>query len=127
MLHGSSSARARTRNLREPGRIHLDPFGNLHICQGLVIGNLFTRSLREICETYDPDAHPIVGPLLAGGPAELVRRYHLRMKTPTRMPATCATSRAGRWGRFPELLGPDGMYGVILTWRILFRGIYTLY
>ncbi len=26
----------------------------------------------EIMSDYDPDRHPIVGPLLAGGPAELV-------------------------------------------------------
>jgi hypothetical protein len=28
-------------DLREPGRIHLDPLGNIHICQGIVIGNVF--------------------------------------------------------------------------------------
>ena len=27
-------------DLREPGRVHVDAFGNLHICQGSVIGNL---------------------------------------------------------------------------------------
>ena len=37
-------------DLREPGRIHLDPMGNLHICQGVVIGNLFEKPLKQICE-----------------------------------------------------------------------------
>lgn len=100
-------------NLREPGRVHLDPFGNLHICQGLVIGNLFTRSLKEICETYDPDAHPIVGPLLAGGPAELVRRYHLEHADAYADAChLCYESRRALRARFPDLLGPDGMYGI---------------
>ncbi len=100
-------------NLRDPGRVHLDPFGNLHLCQGLVIGNLFTRPLREICETYDPDAHPIVGPLLAGGPAELVRRYHLaHVDTYADACHLCYESRQALRTRFPDQLGPDGMYGI---------------
>jgi len=33
-------------DLREPGRVHLDPLGNLHVRQGLVIGNLFEKSLK---------------------------------------------------------------------------------
>src|SRR5512138_346348 len=64
-------------DLREPGRVHVDPFGNLHVCQGLVIGNLFEKPLKQICEAYDADAHPICGPLLAGGPVALVTEYNL--------------------------------------------------
>jgi hypothetical protein len=64
-------------DLREPERVHVDPFGNLHICQGISIGNLLERPLAEIMGDYDPDSHPIVGPLLVGGPAEIVRRYDL--------------------------------------------------
>ena len=62
-------------SLREPERVHVDPFGNLHVCQGISIGNLFERPLPDIMSEYDPDTHPIVGPLLDGGPAEIVRRY----------------------------------------------------
>ncbi|HEY5762634.1 MAG TPA: radical SAM protein, partial [Rhodocyclaceae bacterium] len=64
-------------DLRTPERVHVDPFGNLHICQGISIGNLFERPLPEIMREYDADAHPIVGPLLSGGPAEIARRYGL--------------------------------------------------
>src|SRR5512142_2586261 len=64
-------------DLREPGRVHVDPLGNLHICQGLVIGNLFEKPLKQICEEYDADAHPICGPLLEGGPAALVTEYNI--------------------------------------------------
>ena len=100
-------------DLREPGRVHLDPFGNLHICQGLVIGNLCVQPLRLICETYDPDAHPIIGPLLVGGPAELVLRYNLpHVDTYADACHLCYESRRALRERFPEQLGPDGMYGI---------------
>ena len=100
-------------NLRDPGRVHVDPFGNVHLCQGIALGNLFRTPLHEICAEYDPDAHPIAGPLLAGGPAELVRRSgreagegyadacHL-----------CYESRRALRARFPDILTPDQMYGV---------------
>ncbi len=64
-------------NLRDLGRIHLDPFGNLHICQGISIGNVFEKPLKQICDEYDADAHPICGLLLNGGPAVLVTEYNL--------------------------------------------------
>ena len=100
-------------DLREPGRVHVDPFGNLHICQGISLGNLFRMPLSEICETVDPDSHPIAGPLLAGGPAELVRRYDLphEERYADACHLCCETRRALR-GRFPEILMPDQMYGV---------------
>ena len=63
--------------LDDPGRVHVDYLGNLHVCQGVSMGSLFERPLVEIVATYDPQAHPIVGPLLAGGPAALVERYDL--------------------------------------------------
>ena len=101
-------------DLREPGRLHVDPFGNLHICQGISLGNLFHRPLREICETYDPDSHPITGPLLEGGPAEFVQRYELPHEE-TYADAChlcCEACRALR-RQFPEILVPDQMYGVV--------------
>jgi hypothetical protein len=99
-------------DLREPGRLHVDPFGHLHICQGISVGNLFQRPLKEICETYDPDSHPITGPLLAGGPAELVRRYGLpHQEGYADACHLCYESRQALRERFPEILVPDQMYG----------------
>jgi hypothetical protein len=101
-------------DLREPGRVHVDPFGNLHICQGIVIGNLFEQPLRQICETYNAEAHPIIGPLLRGGPAELARQSDISHQN--RYADAChlcyETRRALR-ERFPVLLKPDGMYGIM--------------
>lgn len=101
-------------DLREPGRVHLDPFGNLHVCQGLVIGNLFEKPLKQICEEYDADDHPICGSLLEGGPAALVKEYNLA-HDPSYADAChlCYEMRRALRERFPALLAPDQMYGVM--------------
>ncbi len=59
-------------DLREPERVHLDPLGNVHICQGIVAGNIFSTPLGQICDQYQPDTDPVTGPLLDGGRAEVV-------------------------------------------------------
>ncbi len=101
-------------DLREPGRVHVDPLGNLHICQGIVIGNLFRTSLKEICEKYDPDAHPITGPLLRGGPIELVSHYRLPHRTAYADAChLCYEARRALREQFPAELAPDQMYGVM--------------
>jgi len=100
-------------DLRDPGRVHVDPFGYVHLCQGIVLGNLFRTPLREICAEYDPDAHPIAGPLLAGGPAELVRRYGLEVGEDYADAChLCYEARRALRARFPDILTPDQMYGV---------------
>ena len=100
-------------NLVDPGRIHLDPFGNLHMCQGVVIGNVWQRPLAEILETYNPQSHAIIGPLLAGGPAQLAQQYNL-IHEPGYVDAChfCYTARESLREQFPAELAPDQMYGV---------------
>lgn len=99
-------------DLREPGRVHLDPFGNLHSCQGIVIGNLFEKPLKQICEEYDADAHPICGPLLEGGPVALVSKYNVPHKRRYADAChLCYEARTTLRQRFPKQLGPDQMYG----------------
>ena len=100
-------------DLASPNRVHLDPLGNLHLCQGLVMGNLFQQPLKEIVQNYDPTNHPVVGPLLAGGPARLVQDYDLDHQ-PGYVDAChlCYTARQRLRANFPDLLGPDQMYGL---------------
>ncbi len=101
-------------DLCAPGRIHLDPFGNLHICQGIVIGNVFEKPLNKICESYEPEMHPICGPLLEGGPAALVSEYNLPHESIYADAChLCYEMRLALRQRFPELLKPDQMYGKI--------------
>jgi len=99
--------------LREPGRVHVDPFGNLHICHGISLGNVFRTPLAEICETYHADSHPIAGPLLEGGPTQLVQHYGLPHEEKYADAChLCDEARRALRERFPEILIPDQMYGV---------------
>jgi len=101
-------------DLQSPDRVHLDPFGNVHLCQGISLGNVFHRSLRELCASYEPENHPIVGPLLNGGPAELRRRYRLELGAGAADAChLCYLARCALRDRFPEVLIPGQMYGVV--------------
>ena len=103
-------------DLQDPGRIHVDPLGYVHLCQGIAIGNLYRTPLVELCATYAPDAHPIVGPLLDGGPAELARRYGLaRTEGYADACHLCYEARLALRRRFPDSLAPDQMYGLPQT------------
>lgn len=99
-------------DLREPGRVHIDPLGHVHICQGISLGNLHERPLQEIFAQADPDGHPIVGPLLRGGPAELARAHQVGC-APGYADAChlCYETRCALRQRFPEQLAPGQMYG----------------
>lgn len=100
-------------NLRDPGRVHVDPLGILHLCQGISMGNVLESRLADIVDAYHPDSDPIVGPILAGGPAELVRRYDLPHEDAYADAChLCYEARRTLRARFPEILTPDQMYGV---------------
>lgn len=99
-------------DLRHPQRVHVDPFGHLHICQGISIGNLLERPLSQVMAGFRPEEHPIVGPLLDGGPAEIVRRYDLAHEEGYADHChLCYESRRVLRSRFPDVLTPDQMYG----------------
>ena len=100
-------------DLVEPGRLHVDPFGYLHICQGITIGNVWESSLAEICASYTPSTHPICGPILRGGPAELVRSFDLvHQATYADACHLCYSSRQSLRERFPKILAPELVYGL---------------
>ena len=99
-------------NLRDPGRVHVDFLGNLHVCQGIVIGNVFQAPLKDIVAAWNPDAHPILGPLLKGGPAELARRLRPPMREVCVDACNlCYETRKALRADYPGILAPDHMYG----------------
>ncbi len=103
-------------DLREPGRVHLDPLGNLHICQGITIGNIYQNSLRDICEAYQPESHPITGPILTDGPKGLITQYGLPHNEKYADAChLCYEARVALRERFPEILQPDQVYGANLS------------
>ena len=84
------------------------------MCQGVSIGNVFEKPLKQICDEYDADSHPICGLLLNGGPAALVTEYNLPHASHYADAChLCYKARANLRLRFPELLVPDQMYGVM--------------
>ena len=100
-------------DLRSPERIHIDPLGYVHICQGITLGNLFHIPLSEICEQYSPETHPITGPLLKGGPVELARHYELSCSGNYADAChLCFEVRQGLREQFLDILAPDQMYCV---------------
>jgi hypothetical protein len=103
-------------DLRELGRVHLDPLGKIHVCQGISVGNVFETPLKEICEKYDADAHRICGPLLEGGPAALVTEYNLPHASRFAYADSCHLCYAARIRlrpRFPKYLNLNQIYGVM--------------
>jgi MoaA/NifB/PqqE/SkfB family radical SAM enzyme len=101
-------------DLHDPGRVHLDPLGNIHICQGICLGNLHQEPLAEICASYKAESHPICGPLLMGGPTALVKHYELaHLESYADACHLCYTARLALRERLPGILVPDQMYGII--------------
>jgi hypothetical protein len=99
--------------LRQPGRVHVDAFGATHICQGISMGNMWKTPLSELDARYDADAHPICGPLLKGGPAELARRYDVKLEGEYVDECHfCFNVRRQLLDAFPEHLTPRRIYGL---------------
>ena len=103
-------------NLGDPGRIHVDPFGYAQLCQGLTLGSLEDTPLTELWTAYDPNTHPIVAPLLAGGPAELARLARSAGFQPESGYADachlCYSVRNTLRPQYPGLLAPPQVYGL---------------
>lgn len=93
-------------------RVHIDPFGYVHLCQGITMGNLKRKPLHVLFKQFSPQKHPICGPLLKGGPAELLRTYDVQHeKAYVDECHECYSARLKLRKMFPEVLAPDQMYG----------------
>lgn len=99
-------------DLVTPSRVHVDPFGYIHICQGLSIGNFWKEPLSKIMAEYHPDKHPICGPLHRKGPAGLIEELGL---TPDESYVdechACFSIRRDLLDTYPDLLAPRQVYG----------------
>ena len=100
-------------DLRDPGRVHLDAYGNVHLCQGLSMGNMWDVPLSNIVKRYDADSHPICRPLVNGGPALLAKEYSVPHE-PEYVDAChmCYLVRRALIDRFPQYLAPRLVYGL---------------
>lgn len=100
-------------DLLTPSRVHVDCYGNIHICQGISIGNFWEKPLSEIIAEYHPDHHPICGPLHRGGPAELVKTLKIKPREEYVSEChLCFLSRREVIDKYPEYLTPKQIYGI---------------
>jgi hypothetical protein len=106
--------RCRDEDFSRQSRVHVDPFGYVHVCQGITIGNMRQASLSGVLLGFEPEKHPICGPLLRGGPAGLVREYGVEhAEGYVDECHLCYSARLKLRKRFPGNLAPDQMYGII--------------
>jgi hypothetical protein len=100
-------------DLRRPSRVHIDCHGHVLLCQGLSMGNIWETPLRDLLQNYDPDAHPICGPLLRGGPAQLAREHELEHEDRYVDEChLCYSMRLALVERLPQYLAPRLVYGL---------------
>jgi hypothetical protein len=96
----------------DPGRVHVDAYGNVHLCQGILMGNMWRTPLSELVRRYDPRERPVAGLIHRGGPAALAAEHGLSPE-PEYVSAChlCYRIRERLLERFPDELGPAQVYG----------------
>lgn len=100
-------------DLKDPKRIHLDPYGNIHICQGLSMGSMWETPLSILIKNYNAESHPICGPLVKGGPALLAQKYNVKHQDKyVDACHFCYLVRKDLIDRFPLYLAPKQVYGL---------------
>ncbi len=99
-------------DLRNPSRVHVDSQGNVQVCQGVTIGNVWEKPLGQIMADYDPDAHPICGPLIRGGPALLAKEHDFQPdESYVDACHLCYLTRKSLTQLLPAYLAPAQAYG----------------
>jgi len=100
-------------DLASPSRIHLDALGNVQLCQGLNMGNMRDKPLSEMVAHYQPESHPICGPLIQGGPAQLAKTLNINHEEEYIDECHfCYFLRRSIIDDYPEYLGPKQVYGL---------------
>jgi hypothetical protein len=99
-------------NFLKQERVHVDPLGYVHVCQGISIGNAWQKPFSKIIEEYNPYENPILEPLVSGGPVALVEKFGLSHdETYADACHFCCAARLMLRNKYPDILVPDQMYG----------------
>ncbi|MFP4383488.1 MAG: radical SAM/SPASM domain-containing protein [Spirochaetia bacterium] len=98
----------------DPKMLWIDPYGNVLICYGIIIGNVRDRSLNQIMEEYRPENNRVLSALAEEGPKGLYRLAEEKGCAPAGwFPDECALcfrSRRELRAYYPEILGPGECY-----------------
>lgn len=101
-------------NFNQQERVHVDPLGYVHVCQGISIGNILEKKFSQIIEEYDPYENPIIESLIQGGPVALIKKFNLPHDEAYADPChLCYAARCMLRNRYAEILVPNQMYGEI--------------
>ncbi len=99
-------------DLLSPERVHVDAYGNVHLCQGLSLGNIWEKELPDLVHDYDAQNHPVAGPLVRGGPIRLAKEHGLEIDDGYVDEChLCYTLRKQLLRRHPQCLVPSEAYG----------------
>lgn len=101
-------------------RVHLGPEGQIHLCQGLLLGRDARRApLDEIFADFRVEEHLLCRALSKGGPAALARLAMEHGFVPEERYADgcqlCFEARRFLLPCFPEVIGPAEMYDSVLV------------
>jgi hypothetical protein len=99
-------------NLASPERVHVDPLGHVHVCQGISIGNAWQKPFSRIITEYRPDENAVLEALIRGGPVALVEKFGLpHDEFYADACHLCYLTRCMLRGKQQCTLAPDEMYG----------------
>lgn len=100
-------------DLVNPERVHVDAYGNVHLCQGISMGNMWKIPLSEIVKNYNYALNPICKPIVEGGPAKLALELAVENED-SYIDAChiCFDVRKKAIDKFPQYLAPKQVYGL---------------
>ena len=100
-------------DLVNPERVHVDAYGNVHLCQGISMGNMWKTPLSELVKNYDYKNNPICKSIVEGGPVKLAADLNVEHeKGYIDACHLCFEVRKKVIDRFPEYLMPRQVYGL---------------
>ena len=100
-------------DLKAPSRVHIDPYGHVHACQGISMGNIFQTPLSSLIKDYDVESNPICAPLAKGGPVALAKEHGVKHdKEFIDACHFCYLTRLELMKSFPDILAPRQVYGL---------------
>ncbi len=99
--------------LVNPERVHIDPFGNVFLCQGISLGNINQIPLSDLIHQYNLESHPIFNFIEKGGPARLAEEYGIQEDQSFVDDChLCFTVRKNLLTKYPVYLSPKYVYGI---------------
>lgn len=100
-------------DLDNPARVHVDSYGNVHLCQGLSMGNLWETPLAELAAKHDARQHPVCAPLIKGGPHQLAKQNNIENSDGYIEECHyCYEVRKFLLDKYPQYLTPRQVYGL---------------